>query len=100
MLYRIELPSNTVTLTPLALFGEILQIELHTSSIHTNRAVVQSNCIRSTTCFPPNKASLGMVILDYRDRTDSFGWLVGYFGFNGSLRQYFSLHRAVSLRER
>ena len=30
---------------------------------------------------------------DYR-----FGWLVG-FGFNGPLRQYFSLYRAVSQRE-
>ena len=27
------------------------------------------------------------------------GWLVGYFGFNGPLRQYFSLYRAVSQRE-
>ena len=27
------------------------------------------------------------------------GWLVGYFGFNGHLRQYFSLYRAVSQRE-
>ena len=25
-----------------------------------------------------------------------FGWLVGCFGFNGPLRQYFSLYRAVS----
>ena len=29
----------------------------------------------------------------------SFGWLVGCFGFNGPLRQYFSLYRAVSQRE-
>ena len=27
------------------------------------------------------------------------GWLVGCFGFNGPLRQYFSLYRAVSRRE-
>ena len=27
------------------------------------------------------------------------GWLVGCFGFNGPLRQYFSLYRAVSQRE-
>ena len=26
-------------------------------------------------------------------------WLVGCFGFNGPLRQYFSLYRAVSHRE-
>ena len=28
------------------------------------------------------------------------GWLVGCFGFNGSLRQYFILYQAVSQRER
>ena len=28
-----------------------------------------------------------------------FDWLVGCFGFNGPLRQYFSLYRAVSQRE-
>ena len=28
-----------------------------------------------------------------------FRWLVGCFGFNGPLRQYFSLYRAVSQRE-
>ena len=27
------------------------------------------------------------------------GWLVGWFGFNGPLRQYFSLYRAASQRE-
>ena len=26
-------------------------------------------------------------------------WLVGCFGFNGPLRQYFSLYRAISQRE-
>ena len=35
----------------------------------------------------------------YRNRVCSFGWLVGCFGFNGPLRQYFSLYRAVSQRE-
>ena len=30
---------------------------------------------------------------------DALGWLVGCFGFNGPLRQYFSLYRAVSQRE-
>ena len=29
----------------------------------------------------------------------SLGWLVGCFGLNGPLRQYFSLYRAVSQRE-
>ena len=27
------------------------------------------------------------------------GWLVGCFGFNGPLRQYFSLYRAIPQRE-
>ena len=27
------------------------------------------------------------------------GWLVGFLGLNGPLRQYFSLYRAVSQRE-
>ena len=30
---------------------------------------------------------------------EQVGWLVGSFGFNGPLRQYFSLYRAVSQRE-
>ena len=30
---------------------------------------------------------------------DDKDWLVGCFGFNGPLRQYFSLYRAVSQRE-
>ena len=29
----------------------------------------------------------------------SLDWLVGCFGLNGPLRQYFSLYRAVSQRE-
>ena len=32
------------------------------------------------------------------DKTED-GWLVGRFGFNGPLRQYFSLYRAVSQRK-
>ena len=32
------------------------------------------------------------------DTVTPVGWLVG-FGFNGPLRQYFSLYRAVSQRE-
>ena len=31
--------------------------------------------------------------------TSRAGWLVGCFGFNGPLRQYFSLYQAVSQRE-
>ena len=35
----------------------------------------------------------------YRAVSQKEGWLVGCFGFNGPLRQYFSLYRAVSQRE-
>ena len=64
LLYRIELRSNTAT--PLALIGGSLRIELHSSSVRTNRAsVLESSCIRSTTCFPLNRATLSLVILDY-----------------------------------
>ena len=31
--------------------------------------------------------------------TTLVSWLVGYFGLNGPLRQYFSLYRVVSQRE-
>ena len=36
-------------------------------------------------------------IIEYRNK--HIKWLVGCFGFNGPLRQYFSLYRAVSQRE-
>ena len=35
----------------------------------------------------------------HRDRVFIFIWLVGCLGFNGPLRQYLSLYRAVSQRE-
>ena len=34
-----------------------------------------------------------------KDNSPFHTWLVGCFGFNGLLRQYFSLYRAVSQRE-
>ena len=34
-----------------------------------------------------------------RQNTSTGGYLVGWFGFNGPLRQYFSLYRAASQRE-
>ena len=36
---------------------------------------------------------------EYKYSLITFGWLVGCLGFNGPLRQYFSLYRAVSQRE-
>ena len=39
-----------------ALFGGILRIELHSSSIRMNRVIVLKNsCILTITCFPPNR---------------------------------------------
>ena len=48
-----------------------------------------SNCCkhsRSLHCFYPKLVGRA-------------GWFVGYFGFNGPFRQYFSLYRAISQRE-
>ena len=35
----------------------------------------------------------------YSEKREGCGWLVGCFGLNGPLRQYFSIYRAVSQRE-
>ena len=40
-----------------------------------------------------------MLIVFVRTGLQKIGWLVGCFGFNGPLRQYFSLYWAVSQRE-
>ena len=60
--------------TPLALIGGSLRIKLHSSSVRTNRAnVLESSCIWSTTCFPPNKATLSLVILNNFSATYMLG---------------------------
>ena len=53
------------------------------------RNVLHLNCLL-------NYASLKFVNIKIVSALD---WLVGCFGFNGPLRQYFSLYRAVSQRE-
>ena len=40
---------------------------------------------------PPHRTHVSIMLAQ--------GWLVGCFGLNGPLRQYFSLYRAVSQRE-
>ena len=40
-----------------------------------------------------------ILITAYMSVTTHFGWLVGCFGFNGPLRQYFSLYQTVFQRE-
>ena len=48
-----------------------------------------------------NRASIAQTPLEPIEKLfeTGVGWLVGYFGLNSPLRQYFSLHRAVSQRE-
>ena len=54
--------------------GESLRMELHSSSVRTKRAnVLESSCIRSITCFPPNRATLSLVILYYISATYMLG---------------------------
>ena len=52
--------------------------------------------------------AIGSVLSQYQNNKEKViaygshtlvGWLVGCFGFNGPLRQYFSLYRAISQRE-
>ena len=40
-----------------------------------------------------------VLILENIYHRRGFGWLVGWFGYNGPSRQYFSLYRAVSQKE-
>ena len=47
----------------------------------------------------PSGAVLGPPVIDPSGWETHEGWLVGCFGLNGPLRQYFSLYRAVSQRE-
>ena len=52
-------------------------------------------------CFNDFPISIGSPHIKSLFAVPSFdGWLVGCFGFNGPLRQYFSLYRAAPQRER
>ena len=53
--------------------------------------------VESTTAYESIFDSDKLQSFDLRGK--SVGWLVGCFGFNGPLRQYFSLYRAVPQRE-
>ena len=44
------------------------------------------------------KNAVGLNVVKFKG-WELVGWLVGCFGSNGPLRQYFSLYRAVSQRE-
>ena len=63
------------------------------------------NAVREvTTTIPPPAKTLQSVLTAVKTTfhdpiSVKFGWLVGCFGFNGPLRQYSSLYRAVSQRE-
>ena len=49
--------------------------------------------------FYKNGLGILQIVLQKELQMQKLGWLVGYFGFNGPSRQYFSLYRAVSQRE-
>ena len=42
---------------------------------------------------------ISLSVIEWESEAPPSYWLVGCFGFNGPLRQYFSLYRAVSQRE-
>ena len=46
-----------------------------------------------------NMAAMPIYGKSLKKSSSPVGWLVGCFGLNGPLRQYFSLYRAVSQRE-
>ena len=50
-------------------------------------------------CMMRFKTNLVQIIIMTRQCVADNSWLVGCFGLNGPLRQYFSLYRAVSQRE-
>ena len=57
-----------------------------------------------TNYISKNKIKFSLFLMSYigtllNKERQSIGWLVGCFGFNSPLRQYFSLYRAVSQRE-
>ena len=59
----------------------------------------QPGPIQTRLCGPCIAVIAGYVMLDREPMYTLVGWLVGWLGFNGPLRQYFSLYRAVSQRE-
>ena len=58
---------------------------------------IGAQCEEIETCLNKNNSKRAFQLV--KDLT-SVGWLVGCFGFNGPLRQYFSLYRATSQTER
>ena len=68
------------------------------TSIHTH-IYIKYTCIHNI--YIHSHIGLGLRLGLYlpSPKMASVGWLVGCFGFNGPLRQYFSLYRAVSERE-
>ena len=61
----------------------------------------RNNFVRNCLDFQKFKVcSHVLIVADGKNCLESVvGWLVGCFGLNGPLRQYFSLYRAVSQRE-
>ena len=74
---------KTEELLPLIVYLFTLNLGIHNVSIPTQ--CYDHKCV----------ATLSFIIII----NPLVGWLVGCFGFNGPLRQYFSLYRVVSQRE-
>ena len=74
----------------------ILNVELISISLFDTQTVSASNESLKLRFL----SSMSKVI-DFKSTAEcrSQSWLVGCFGLNGPLRQYFSLYRAVSQRE-
>ena len=65
---------------------------------NTNRLINVTKNNRMNNSFPTQSICFYLFsILNYK--TTKQDWLVGCFGLNGPLRQYFSLYRAVSQRQ-
>ena len=75
--------------------------------INTKQPTNYKLTLYSSFDYPQQAAavSFGRAIFLSKSKDEKFlevvrhGWLVGCFGFNGPLRQYFSLYRAISQRE-
>ena len=73
--------------------GELMKREVFGYAL--TRVVVQGQLVEPAVCLSDRQACENDSLIYKTD----VGWLVGCFGLNDPLRQYFSLYRAVSQRE-
>ena len=60
---------------------------------------VRKHKIKTKGLLPSKRSRKPLKKRKHITRQKKIGWFAGCFGFNGPLRQYFSLYRAVSQRE-